>query len=94
VVKKIILWKTDFRDVWIRFLLNEALYTDESKIVELPQNFELIKIILFRVESQLTRFKYMNHEFNFVLNNDRSFGEVESELKYKAGFGADISFYG
>jgi hypothetical protein len=49
VVKKVILWKTDFRDIWIRFLLNEALFADESKIILI--NLELIKMILLRVES-------------------------------------------
>jgi hypothetical protein len=94
VVKEIIIWKTDFRDVWIRFLLNQALYTDESKIFGIPQNIEQIKVILFSIENQLTTFRYCNHEFCLVLNNDRNIGDVETELKYKAGFGSDISFYG
>jgi hypothetical protein len=27
VVKKIILWKPDFKNTWMKYLLNEALYT-------------------------------------------------------------------
>jgi hypothetical protein len=94
VIKKISLWKTEFRDVWIRFLLNEALYTDESKVFELPFNIELIKIILFWFERQLTKFKYLDHEFCLILNNDQSIGDIESELKYKARLGSEVSFYG
>jgi hypothetical protein len=93
-MKKIILRKTEFRETWIRFLLNEEIYIDDSKVFELQQNVELINVILFRVESQLTTFRYSGSEFCLVLNNDRNIGDVETELRYKAGLGSDYSFYG
>jgi hypothetical protein len=50
IAKKIILWKTDFKGIWIKFLLNEALFTDDNKIFELPQQVELITMVKLDVE--------------------------------------------
>jgi hypothetical protein len=79
IVKKIKLWKTEFSNTWIKFLLNEALYTHESKVFEIPRNIEQINLILFRIESQLTTFKYMNSLLCLVLDNNRCIGDGTKE---------------
>jgi hypothetical protein len=93
VIKKIILWKAGIVNRWIKFLLNEATYTDNCKIFEVPKQINMIKMIVFNIENQLASFKYVDAEFNLILSNDKMIEEVEMELKYKAGMGSDIKFY-
>jgi hypothetical protein len=45
VAKRIILWGTNFKDIWIKFLLNEALFTVDNKIFELLQQVDLIRMV-------------------------------------------------
>jgi hypothetical protein len=93
-VKKIILLKTDFKETWIKFNLNEALFTDKSKVFELQYNVDTINLILFIIKNQLTTFKYSDSEFRLILINNKNIGVIEAEIKYKAGIRNDVSFYG
>jgi hypothetical protein len=81
VIKKIILWKAGVINSWIKFLLNEAIYTDNCKIFEIPKQINMIKMVIFSIESQLVSFKYEESEFHMVINNDKMIEEIESELK-------------
>jgi hypothetical protein len=92
-VKRILLWKAGVDGSWIKFLLNESLFTDSSKFFEILKQINLIKMIVFHIESQLVTFKYSNQEFNLVLDNNKSIDDIEPELKYKAGLGNDVKFY-
>jgi hypothetical protein len=93
IIKKVILWKAGVADSWIKFLLNEAVYTDNCKIFEIPKQIKMIKMVIFNIQSQMVSFKYIYSEFNLVLNNDKMIEEVEAELKYKAGLGCVVKLY-
>jgi hypothetical protein len=49
VIKKIILWKAGIVNIWIKFLLNEAVYTDNCKVFEIPKQINMIKMIMFNI---------------------------------------------
>jgi hypothetical protein len=38
-------------DVWFKLLLNEAVFSDESKIEEISTNIKFIKMLPFKVEN-------------------------------------------
>jgi hypothetical protein len=42
-VKEIIIKKMNFKEVWLKFLLNEAIFPDGSIIKEIPKNNEALK---------------------------------------------------
>jgi hypothetical protein len=94
VIKKDILMKTEFNDIWIEFNLNEVLFTNRSKLFEIPYNIETIGMILFRVENQLTIFRYSDPTFELILSNDRNMVDIEAEIKYKADISNNAGLYG
>jgi hypothetical protein len=57
-------------NIWFKFLLNEAVFSDESKIEEISTNIEFIKLIPFKVENQIITFKYSGHAFSSVFKNN------------------------
>jgi hypothetical protein len=91
--QRIIMWKAGILGSWVKFLLNEALFNDNSKLFEIPKQINVIKMIIFNIESQLVSFRYLDSEFSLVLDNSMMIEDLESELKYKAGLGCDVRFY-
>jgi hypothetical protein len=92
-IQEVIIKKMNFKDAWLNFLLNEVIYTDESRIREISINVELIKMNSFKLENQIITFKYSNNSFSRVFKNSSNMGEVEVFIKYKAGIRNNVNFH-
>jgi hypothetical protein len=71
VIKKVILRKAGVAGSWIKFLLNEAVYSDNCKIFEVPKQINMIRMIIFNIENRIVLFKYIDAEFNLIVSNDK-----------------------
>jgi hypothetical protein len=51
-------------------------------------------VVIYKREDKVITFKYSNYHFDYVEDNSRDFGEIESDIKCNAGLGQDIEFTG
>ncbi|MDR2641139.1 MAG: hypothetical protein LBC61_07870, partial [Candidatus Peribacteria bacterium] len=91
-VKKIILLKMKKNDFWIKFLLNEKMFNNESRITDLYASTELIKMVTFEIQEKFLIFEYSNNSFRLKFNNNMEFGEVEADVKDQTGIVGDVEF--
>jgi hypothetical protein len=83
MVNEILIRKMEFKDIWFKFFLNQAIFSDESKIEEIPISIKLIKMVPFKVENQIITFRYSGHSFSSVFKNNTNIGIVEMLIKQK-----------
>jgi hypothetical protein len=77
-------------NVWIKFLLNEKLFDEESEIFELPQMTELIEMKSSSIQEKFLIFKYSNNSFRLKFSNLLEIGMIEAEIKDQTGIEDDL----
>jgi hypothetical protein len=89
-VKRLILAKLEIEGAWIKFMLNEKMYNDKSRISEIPISIEVIGMIIFQIEEKTIVFGYSNNSFSMIFSNERGFDDAELEVRCKVGIGEDV----
>jgi hypothetical protein len=92
IVKKIVLTKLKVKGAWIKFMLNEKIFDDKSRISEISILTEMIGMIIFLVEEKAMIFEYSGNSFSMIFSNGREFEDVELEVRGKVGIGDDVEF--
>jgi hypothetical protein len=59
----------------------------------IPITIEIINMTPFQIENQIINFSYSNYSFELIFKNNINKGNVERNIKFKAGIGNDICLY-